>query len=128
MPAIDPKWLEDVNKLKELDSTELRKLGRIPYPLSRKPGEKKFTRISWDEALNRIAAKINSIKPKQLAFYLTARGITNEVYYTAAKVARFLGRDRCLARPEVCRRLLEYQKKRVSNSKKSLGSLSIFFR
>jgi hypothetical protein len=34
--------------------------------------------------------------------------------------------ERCLARPEVCRRLLEYQKKRVRNSKKSLGSLLVF--
>ncbi|HZG60097.1 MAG TPA: FdhF/YdeP family oxidoreductase [Anoxybacillus sp.] len=102
MPAIDPKWLEDVDKLRELDSTELRKLGRIPYPLSRKPGEKKFTRISWDEALNRIAAKIKSINPKQLAFYLTARGITNEVYYTAAKVARFLGTNNIDNASRIC--------------------------
>jgi molybdopterin-dependent oxidoreductase alpha subunit len=102
MPAIDSKWLEDVNKLRKLDSTELRKLGRIPYPLSRKPREKKFTRISWDEALNRIAAKIKSIHPKQLAFYLTARGITNEVYYTAAKVARFLGTNNIDNASRIC--------------------------
>lgn len=61
MPAIDPKWLEDVEKMRELDSTQLRKLGRIPYPLSRKKGEKKFTRISWDDALNRIAEKIKKL-------------------------------------------------------------------
>ncbi len=102
MPAIDPKWLEDIHKLREFDSTELRKLGRIPYPLSRKPGETKFTRISWDEALNRIAAKIKSIHPKQLAFYLTARGITNEVYYTAAKVARFLGTNNIDNASRIC--------------------------
>ncbi|WP_017727242.1 FdhF/YdeP family oxidoreductase [Halalkalibacterium ligniniphilum] len=102
MPAMDPKWFEDVEKLRSMDSTELRKLGRIPYPLSRKPGENKFTRISWDEALNRIAAKIKSIDPKQLAFYLTARGITNEVYYTAAKVARFLGTNNIDNASRIC--------------------------
>ncbi|MGX1902174.1 FdhF/YdeP family oxidoreductase [Thermolongibacillus altinsuensis] len=102
MPAMDPKWLEDVDKLREFNSTELRKLGRIPYPLSRKPGERKFTRISWDEALNRIALKIKSIHPKQLAFYLTARGITNEVYYTAAKVARFLGTNNIDNASRIC--------------------------
>ncbi|MCK9911519.1 hypothetical protein MXD81_20365, partial [Microbacteriaceae bacterium K1510] len=48
MPAIDPKWLENVEEMRKLKSSELRKLGRIPYPLSRKPGENKFTRISWD--------------------------------------------------------------------------------
>ncbi|EIJ78226.1 formate dehydrogenase alpha chain [Bacillus methanolicus PB1] len=102
MPAIDPEWLEDVEKMKELDSTQLRKLGRIPYPLSRKKGEKKFTRISWDEALNRIAEKIKKIDPKQLAFYLTARGITNEVYYTAAKTARFLGTNNIDNASRIC--------------------------
>jgi len=102
MPAIDPKWLENIEKMQELDSTELRKLGRIPYPLSRKKGENKFTRISWDEALNRIAAKIKKIDPKQLAFYLTARGITNEVYYTAAKVARFLGTNNIDNASRIC--------------------------
>lgn len=102
MPAIDSEWLENIDKLKELDSTQLRKLGRIPYPLSRKKGEKKFTRISWDEALDRIAAKIKQIDPKQLAFYLTARGITNEVYYTAAKVARFLGTNNIDNASRIC--------------------------
>jgi molybdopterin-dependent oxidoreductase alpha subunit len=102
MPAMDPKWLEDVEELRKMDSTELRKLGRIPYPLSRKPGEKKFTRISWDEALERIARKIRSLDPKQIAFYLTARGITNEVYYTAAKVARFLGTNNIDNASRIC--------------------------
>lgn len=102
MPAIDPSWLESVVKMKELDSTELRKLGRIPYPLSRKKGENKFTRISWDEALDRIASKIRNINPKQLAFYLTARGITNEVYYTAAKTARFLGTNNIDNASRIC--------------------------
>lgn len=36
MPAIDPKWFEDIERLKQMDSTSLRKLGRIPYPLIRK--------------------------------------------------------------------------------------------
>ena len=29
--------------------------------------------------------------PQRIAFYLTSRGITNETYYVAQKVARFLG-------------------------------------
>ncbi len=74
MPAIEDKWLSaDIEQLRKLDSTELRKLGRIPYPLSRKKGERSFSRISWDEALSRIADKIKSIDKRQLAFYLTAR-------------------------------------------------------
>jgi molybdopterin-dependent oxidoreductase alpha subunit len=102
MPAMDPKWFEDVGALKKMDSTQLRKLGRIPYPLSRKPGENKFRRISWDEALDKIAEKIKKIDPKQLAFYLTSRGITNEVYYTASKAARFIGTNNIDNASRIC--------------------------
>ncbi|WP_400162002.1 FdhF/YdeP family oxidoreductase [Brevibacillus sp. TJ4] len=102
MPAIASAWLEDVKALRELSSAELRQLGRIPYPLSRKPGENSFRRISWDQALDRIAAKIRGISPKQLAFFLTARGITNEVYYTGAKLARFLGTNNIDNASRIC--------------------------
>lgn len=103
MPAIEDKWLSaDIEQLRKLDSTELRKLGRIPYPLSRKNGERSFSRISWDEALSRIADKIKSIDKRQLAFYLTARGITNEVYYTAAKAARFIGTNNIDNASRIC--------------------------
>lgn len=90
-PIKDSILFSDIDELRKLDSTELRKLGRIPFPLLRKPGDRKFTRISWDEALDTIADKMKMIQPKQAAFYTTSRGITNEVYYTLAKVSRFLG-------------------------------------
>lgn len=103
MPAIEEEVLHsDIDELREMDSTELRKLGRIPYPLIRKPGDRKFSRISWDEALDKIANKIRSIDPKQFAFYLTSRGIMNEVYYTAGKVARFLGTNNIDNASRIC--------------------------
>lgn len=103
MPAIKEEILHaDIDELRKMDSTELRKLGRIPYPLSRKKGEKKFSRISWDEALDKIANKIQTIDPKQLAFFLTARGITNEVYYTAGKLARFIGTNNIDNASRIC--------------------------
>ncbi len=92
----------DIDELRKMDSTELRKLGRIPYPLIRKPGDRKFSRISWDEAMNTIADKIKEIDPKQYAFYLTSRGITNESYYVAAKVARFLGTNNIDNASRIC--------------------------
>src|SRR5699024_11995654 len=82
---------QPIDKLRELDSTELRKLGRIPYPLIRRPGDDIFERLSWDDALDIIAEKYKTIDPKQAAFYLTSRGITNESYYVAGKMARFIG-------------------------------------
>jgi len=103
MPAMDEEVIhQDIDELRKLDSTELRKLGRIPYPLIRRPGDRKFSRISWDEALDTIAEKIRSIDPKQFAFYLTSRGITNEVYYTAAKVSRFLGTNNIDNASRIC--------------------------
>jgi len=103
MPAIEPGTLHaDIDELRRLDSAQLRKLGRIPYPLVRRTGERTFRRASWDEALDRIAGRIRGIDPKQLAFYLTARGITNESYYAAAKAARYIGTNNIDNASRIC--------------------------
>jgi molybdopterin-dependent oxidoreductase alpha subunit len=91
MPALDIRKLEDVTFLSSMDNKQLRELGRLPYPLLRQAGDRGFHRIPWDEAYSRMAQRIQASQPRRLAFYLTARGITNEVYYVAQKVARFLG-------------------------------------
>lgn len=103
MPAMPDEWLyADIDRLRQLDSTALRKLGRIPYPLVRRKGEQRFRRVSWDEALETVAARIRAIDPRQLAMYLTARGITNETYYAAGKVARFLGTNHIDNASRIC--------------------------
>lgn len=90
-PPIKPEILhQDIDELRKMDSTELRELGRIPYPMIRRKGDRKFLRVSWDEAMNTIADKMRELDPQQYAFYLTSRGITNESYYVAAKTARYL--------------------------------------
>jgi molybdopterin-dependent oxidoreductase alpha subunit len=91
MPAFDPRILEDVSSLRGLDNAQLRELGRIPFPMSRVRGAKGFSRITWDEAYAKIAKRSRASDPKRLAFFVTSRGVTNEVYYMAQKVARFLG-------------------------------------
>lgn len=91
MRAFDPALLADIGPLKSKSNAELRELGRIPCPLIRKRGERGFQPTSWEDALRRIADRINASDPQRIAFYLTSRGITNEVYYVAQKVARFLG-------------------------------------
>lgn len=91
MKAFDPALLADVAGLKAKSNAELRELGRIPCPMIRSQGERGFKPIAWDDAIQRIARRINASDPKRIAFYLTSRGITNEVYYVAQKVARFLG-------------------------------------
>ncbi len=103
MPAMKPETLHaDIDELRKLDSAHLRKLGRIPYPLVRRNGERAFRRATWEEAMERIAGKIRSIAPKQLAFYLTARGITNESYYAAAKAARYIGTNNIDNASRIC--------------------------
>lgn len=103
MPAMKAKHLHaDIDELRKLTSAELRELGRIPYPLVRRPGERSFSRIGWDEALETVAAKFRALPPEQTAFYLTARGITNESYYAAAKVARYLGTNHIDNASRIC--------------------------
>ncbi|MGZ3675007.1 MAG: FdhF/YdeP family oxidoreductase [Ktedonobacterales bacterium] len=93
---------EDVAGLKQLSSAELRNLGRLPYPMVRRRGEANFTRVSWDEALDLVAGRIKQTAPERLAFYLTSRGLTNEVYYVAQKAARFLGTNHVDNAARVC--------------------------
>ena len=91
MPPLDVERLADVGALTGRRNDELRDLGRLPVPLLRERGDRGFRRIRWDEAYARIAASIRASTPSRLAFYLTARALTNETYYVAQKVARFLG-------------------------------------
>ncbi len=91
MPALDVRRLADVAALRPLGNDALRELGRLPVPLLRERGDRGFRRINWDEATARIAARIRASGARRIAFYLTARAITNETYYVAQKVARFLG-------------------------------------
>ena len=90
-PALDPAALADVGPLASRSSADLRALGRLPEPMLRRRGSRGFQVISWDEALDRVAAELRQVDPDRAAFYLTSRGITNEVYYAAQKAARFLG-------------------------------------
>jgi molybdopterin-dependent oxidoreductase alpha subunit len=68
----------------------------------RRRGERGFRRATWDEALDLIAAKVRTTPPDRLAFFVTSRGITNEVYYVAQKVARFLGTNHVDNSSRVC--------------------------
>ena len=102
MGALDPKHLNEVDSLVELSGEDLRELGRIPFPMVRYRGDQGFTRLGWDDALELIADRVRKSDPKRLAFYLTSRGITNEVYYGAQKVARFLGTNNIDNSARIC--------------------------
>jgi len=91
MPAMDPARLADVSALAGHDNRRLRELGRLAHPMRRRRGEPGFTRITWGEALATIGGRLRATDVHRMAFFVTARGVTNEIYYTAQKVARFLG-------------------------------------
>ena len=99
---LDTEKLRDVGSLRRQTSRGLRELGRLPYPMLRRRGDPGFTRVSWDEALGLVAARIQATDPRRISFYLTSRGITNEVYYVAQKVARFLGTNNVDNSSRVC--------------------------
>jgi molybdopterin-dependent oxidoreductase alpha subunit len=90
-PELDSSVLSDVASLRTRSSQELRDLGRLGEPMIRRPGQRGFTVISWDQALDTIAAAARATRGERVAMYLTSRGITNEVYYAAQKAARFMG-------------------------------------
>ncbi|HXG93158.1 MAG TPA: FdhF/YdeP family oxidoreductase [Blastocatellia bacterium] len=102
MPALDVRLLDDAQALARMNSTELRELGRLPYPMLRRRGERGFTRASWDEAIDLIAKRIVDTDPHRMAFYLTSRGLTNETYYVAQKAARALGANNIDNSSRIC--------------------------
>jgi len=57
----------------------------------RRRGEPGFTRLSWDDALDLVAARIRASSPDRIGFFLTSRGTPNETYYVAQKAVRALG-------------------------------------
>ena len=83
--------LADVAALSHLDGAGLRELGRLGYPLRRRRGEPGFSVITWNDALSTISHSITATSPARIGVYLTSRGLTNEVYYTAGKAARAMG-------------------------------------
>lgn len=79
---------------------------RLQYPMLRKPGSDKFERISWDDALNRIARHVKDDRDKHFVAtnakgvtvnrwttvgFLAASATTNETAYLTYKVVRGLG-------------------------------------
>ncbi len=102
MPAFDHHILNDISSLQTKSSSELRQLGRLPYPMIRQRGEKGFHRVSWDEALELISARIRATTPDRLSFYLTSRGIPNETYYVTQKIVRSLGTNSIDNAARVC--------------------------
>ncbi|HUR67612.1 MAG TPA: FdhF/YdeP family oxidoreductase [Candidatus Thermoplasmatota archaeon] len=101
MGAMREEDWSDAARLRSMHNDELRKLGRVPYPLLMRRGEKGFTRISWDEALDTAVGWMRATPPGRSGYFVTSRGITNETYYTIQKLARLHGTNNV----DLCSRL-----------------------
>lgn len=102
LPPLDDKILSDVSPLGSMRSRDLRGLGRLPHPLVRRRGEPGFQRISWEQAMQEIAAKVKASRPERLYFYMTSRGVPNETYYAAQKAVRSLGTNNIDNAARIC--------------------------
>ena len=102
MPVMDSRLLEDVKPLRAMSEKQLRRLGRLPYPMVRRKGDAGFRRITWDEAVSIAAEKLRKADPQRIGWYLTSRGLTNESYYAHQKVARFIGTNHVDTSARIC--------------------------
>jgi molybdopterin-dependent oxidoreductase alpha subunit len=101
-PAMDASLLGDVSRLEGRPARSLHELGRLPFPMVRRRGDKGFSRTSWDEALDLVAQRLVASPPERLAFYMTSRGQPNENYYVAQKAVRALGTNSIDSAARLC--------------------------
>lgn len=78
LPELDPTRLSDVADLRSLRARDLRALGRLPFPLLRRRGDRGFRRLAWDAAIDMVAERVAATEPDRTFLYLTRRGIPNE--------------------------------------------------
>ena len=116
MSALDMSVMSDVNRLRRMKPEQLRSLGRVPYPMTRRKGERRFSRISWEAALDVVCQSIHNIPPHEMGFFATSHGLTNEVYYVFQKLARVLGTNNVDLYSRLCHAAI------VSGLKLTLGS------
>ena len=89
--AFSPADVADISKLRAMNNTQLRQLGRVPYPFLYRPGDRGFQRISWQKALDLVGDRLKDIPPDRQAWFASSKGITNETYYAFTKTARLMG-------------------------------------
>ena len=99
---VDPVLLSDVEPLRRRSGEELRSMGRLGTPMRRLRGEPGFRPIGWEEALGALSTAMREAGPDRSAVYLTSRGLTNEVYYAAAKAVRAMGTNNIDSAARVC--------------------------
>jgi anaerobic selenocysteine-containing dehydrogenase len=90
--GISPEFFArySLNQLRTLSPRELESCGRLVDPVYAGPGESHYRVISWDEALDRLAAKLKVSGPAHTFFYASGRS-SNEAGFLLQLFARLFG-------------------------------------
>ncbi len=79
-----------LEQLAGFSSRELEAAGRLTQPVIAGPLDSHYRAIGWDDALDRIAAKLNRTKPDESFFYFSGRS-SNETGFLYQLFARLYG-------------------------------------
>jgi molybdopterin-dependent oxidoreductase alpha subunit len=77
-------------ELERMSPFELQRLGRLAFPVLAEPGEDRYRRIGWEEALSRTADAFAHAPPEETFFYMSGRS-SNEAAFLLQLVARAWG-------------------------------------
>ncbi|MEO5930712.1 MAG: FdhF/YdeP family oxidoreductase [Candidatus Kapaibacterium sp.] len=91
-PPIAGDFFENypVAELAKLSPRELEHLGRLSYPVVLRHGDTHYRRLSWDKALDSIAAALRATNPDRTFFYSSGRS-SNEAAFLLQWLARVYG-------------------------------------
>ncbi len=73
-----------------MSSAQFEAAGRLAFPVIAEPNDKRYRRISWDEALKRIADAFKAAQPEETFWYASGR-FSNEAAFLMQLVARAYG-------------------------------------
>jgi molybdopterin-dependent oxidoreductase alpha subunit len=77
-------------ELRQLSPRELESCGRLTQPVLYTPELRRYQPISWDAALDRIAAKLRAVEPDETFWYFSGRS-SNEAGFLLQLFARLYG-------------------------------------
>jgi molybdopterin-dependent oxidoreductase alpha subunit len=90
--GISPEFFArySIAELRTLSPRELESCGRLVDPLYAAPGATHYRVVSWDEALDRVAARLRASGPGRSFFYASGRS-SNEAGFLLQLLARAFG-------------------------------------
>lgn len=79
-----------LSDFKVLSPKETERLGRLGFPVLKRKGEDRFSKISWDDALDFAVERLKATSPDRSFFYSSGRS-SNEAAFVFQLLARLYG-------------------------------------